>query len=38
MVTAHQSILHKIDWFIPYPHTQLPNYLRQWFVAEVWDP
>ena len=38
MIATHQSILHKFNGFIPYPLTQLPNYSRQWFVAEVRDP
>jgi hypothetical protein len=38
MITTHESTLHEIDGFILNPLTQLPNYSRQWFVADVWYP
>jgi hypothetical protein len=38
IITTHESVLHKIDRFILYPLTQLPDYSRQWFIADVWYP
>ena len=38
MITTYQSVLHKFNGFIPHSFTQLPNYSRQWLVAEIWNP